>query len=729
MSMTNAGSIGPARRARWFGPARLRQWAEWTGIAAVFAAAAALAWFNEDLSEWQRVAGWSFPGVMLAFLLRKGWVRLFGPVLFYDLVRNARRTRTYLTRCGYLALLLLFLWAIVEREAENLSSNRGAPDPKAMAALAESFFATFLGVQFGLVVFLTPAYVASAITEEKERKTLEFLLATDLDSREIVLGKLVARVGYLTLLLLTGLPVLSAVQFLGGVEPILVFAGFAATALTMASLAGISILASVYANRSRDAILLTYLAVGLYCGLCLLGSAIIDMGVFPARPLFPDGPSLNECINGFQAGNPFYVISRTFWGPAGPLRSIVPTVLFGYAIFHVLLTLVTVTLAVLRLRPIALREASVTNKAAKHRLVQRSVSERPMVWKEMYFGGGMRFRRWSLVMVVLGVALSFAPVPFMAGVRLGSEFKQYVRDLGPMIAGLCLFGVSLYGSGRLRFRRWSLVVVGIGIPLFLCPLLYITAYDSPYGRSVSEFNAYVRGVGTIVASVCLLGVAVRGSVAVRIERDKDTLDALLTSPLTTQEILVGKWLGCLWGLRWPGLWLGGIYAVGLLTGGLSLLAVPLLVGAILVYAGTLAVLGLWFSVICRTTVRATVATVFSTLGLSVGHWLLWLCCLPFGGSGRDVEMFWKVQTGITPPFVIGVVLPFSADDSDWLSHESRGEWLSYAVLGTIAWAILGGILWALVNERFQRETNRDVLRSEKRDPERRPNLELKDTNA
>ena len=32
---------------------------------------------------------------------------------------------------------------------------------------------------------LTPAYVAGAISEEKDRKTLEFLLATDLRNREI----------------------------------------------------------------------------------------------------------------------------------------------------------------------------------------------------------------------------------------------------------------------------------------------------------------------------------------------------------------------------------------------------------------------------------------------------------------------------------------------------------------------------------------------------------------
>ena len=100
------------------------------------------------------------------------------------------------------------------------------------------------------VALLTPAYVAGAIADEKDRKTLEFLLATDLRSREIVLSKLASRLANLTLFVLTGLPILSLIQFLGGVDPNLVLAGFAVTALTMAGLGGLSILNST-TSRSR----------------------------------------------------------------------------------------------------------------------------------------------------------------------------------------------------------------------------------------------------------------------------------------------------------------------------------------------------------------------------------------------------------------------------------------------------------------------------------------------
>ena len=129
-----------------------------------------------------------------------------------------------------------------------------------MSRLAEKYFIAYMVVQFILVCLLTPAAVAGAIADEKERRTLEFLLATDLRDREILFGKLASRVGALLLFLLAGVPVLSAIQFFGGIEPDLVLAGFAATFTTVLVLAAVSIAASVLAKRARDAIVLTYLA-------------------------------------------------------------------------------------------------------------------------------------------------------------------------------------------------------------------------------------------------------------------------------------------------------------------------------------------------------------------------------------------------------------------------------------------------------------------------------------
>src|SRR5207253_8953302 len=107
-----------------------------------------------------------------------------------------------------------------------------------LAYFAERIVLTLLVLQAGAVLALTPAYVAGAIAEEKERGTLELLCTTQLRSHEIVLGKLFARLVHLTGLLLTGLPILCLALFWGGVDPHLVLAAFAVTGLTLLSIGG-----------------------------------------------------------------------------------------------------------------------------------------------------------------------------------------------------------------------------------------------------------------------------------------------------------------------------------------------------------------------------------------------------------------------------------------------------------------------------------------------------------
>ncbi len=107
----------------------------------------------------------------------------FGPVLFYDMIRSARRGRYFLLRmlyAGFLVFILFTVWLNVRVNSSDL---------RQVSYLALQFFEAFMLVQLVLVTVLTPAFVAGSIAEEKDRKTMEFLLATDLRNREIVLSK------------------------------------------------------------------------------------------------------------------------------------------------------------------------------------------------------------------------------------------------------------------------------------------------------------------------------------------------------------------------------------------------------------------------------------------------------------------------------------------------------------------------------------------------------------
>src|SRR5262249_5401462 len=206
------------------------------------------------------------------------------PVLFYDLVRAARRRRHFLFRGLYtVCLLLLLCWVWWAWTVNRPYTGEGLQAQEA-SAFATSFFYTFMIAQFVILAVLTPAYTAGAIAEEKDRKTLEFILATDLRDREIVLGKLTARLANLGGLLLAGLPVLGFLQFLGGVDPALVVAGFLATVLTVVSLGALGICNSVLLRKPREAILFTYVAAAAYL---LLSGCSQFLLAFPALASFP----------------------------------------------------------------------------------------------------------------------------------------------------------------------------------------------------------------------------------------------------------------------------------------------------------------------------------------------------------------------------------------------------------------------------------------------------------
>lgn len=623
-------------------------------------AATALWWFGPYLAPAQQGAFWGLLLVGLAWLLRQVWGRLFGPVLFYDLVRLARHSRYFLLRCLYGLALLLILYVVYYQFLDHLQMQwqmrgyyyPGQRNPRAdeLARLAEWFFYTFMGVQLAVVLVLTPAYTAGAISEEKDRKTLEFLLATDLHSREIVLSKVVSRLANMALIILTGLPVLSFTQLLGGVDPNLVLAGFAATGLTLASLGAFSILCSVYARKSRDAILLTYLGMATYLSVATLLASTPDLA----------GP-LTDALN---AGNLVAVLSQlsTDVRRGVDLTTSIPPLLWGYALFHGTLALVCVLWAVARMRVVALRQApggTPRPVAGPGRAGRRRIGYLPMVWKEIHNEPGFRLNGLGWLVIGLCVLLSLAP-------------------------GLWTAGTYLLGKAS---DTW--------MPLYSRPA---TLGDT--------LGPWVQIAGSAVASLLLVGVAMRAAGSVSGERDRETLDALLTAPLESHDILFAKWLGSLLSVRWGWVWLGVIWGIGLATGAIYPAAILLLLVAWTVYAGTLAGVGLWFSTACPTTLRATLQTLLVTGVICTAPWLLYLFCLPLGGFvGRELGELVGI---LSPPMVLAML---ARSQAYFHAHEL---WTLASMFGLFAWSVAAVLLWSVTRSRFRKLTSRMPQR--RRDP-------------
>jgi ABC-type transport system involved in multi-copper enzyme maturation permease subunit len=605
----------------------------------------------------------------LAGLKSLGLYHLFGPVLFYDLVRIARRNRTFLTRVLYaifLSLVLIWVyatWFLNQGHSAQVRAND-------MSAFAASFFYTFMIVQLGLVLILTPAYTAGAIAEERDKKTLEFILVTDLRNQEIVLSKLVSRLLSITLIVLTGLPILSFMQLLGGVDPQLLLGGFAATGLTMVGLGGLSILNSVIARRARDAIILTYLeAIGYFIlsGMSWLLLLPSGWAHFPSTTSWTSPITLQDVVEIFSSGNLAAHVLR-LWGElesVGRLDLLLPDLLRDYAIFHLGLALICGIVGVIRLRSSAITQGDGKpfNRKGGNSIPQRpEIGDQPILWKELYVERGPRLHWLGRILVALLVIASFLPLAFI--------FYHYLVEW-------------LNGTGWQPRNTWKELAIAA--------------------------NVWVRFVGSLVGTLLLVDVAVRAASSISGEREKKTFDDLLTSPLSSDAILYGKWLGCVLSVRWGWVWLGLIWGLGVLTGGLNFFCAILLVAAWFIYASFVACLGLFFSMNCKSSMRSTLWTLFIAAALSFGHWLVWLLCIPAFGklSGDGIEYIAKFQLGITPPLAMGVCLPYSGFSEERMVDDFFVTTLVSGVIGMIIWGFAGLWFFNSLQTRFRELTGRD----------------------
>src|SRR4051812_21421674 len=100
----------------------------------------------------------------------------FGPITDAELTRLARQRRWYVLRVA-LGLGLLALLYEAHRETRWISvTGSGWTDDQRVRFVADAILRASLIGQTVAVFFLAPLLVAGAIAEEKQRKTLHYLL-------------------------------------------------------------------------------------------------------------------------------------------------------------------------------------------------------------------------------------------------------------------------------------------------------------------------------------------------------------------------------------------------------------------------------------------------------------------------------------------------------------------------------------------------------------------------
>ena len=212
---------------------------------------------------------------------RSGWLRRrlrseSNPLLIKELRGRMRGARAFVVLTVYLVLLSCFTSIIYYTYTASASGPGGGPD---MVYLGKTIFDSVVLIEIFMVVFITPAFTAGAISGERERKTYELLRTTLLPARKLVSGKLTAALAYTFLLILAAVPLESLAFMLGGVvveELVLAVVVLLVTAFTFSA---IGLFFSSLSRSTRVSTTLTYVTtllttIGLPVLLVILAVAL-----------------------------------------------------------------------------------------------------------------------------------------------------------------------------------------------------------------------------------------------------------------------------------------------------------------------------------------------------------------------------------------------------------------------------------------------------------------------
>lgn len=577
--------------------------------------------------------------------------KLFGPILPWEMTTLARRRRYFLLRAVYLSILLFLLWVVHHQTFDFWSryQNRGMIAVSAM--FAQAFFSSFTFLQLAAVLVLAPAAVATAITVEKERRTIEYLFASDLRNQEIVLGKYVARLLNLAMLILGALPVLSLATLFGGIDPERLFLLFLVTLGVLCSTGAIAMLVSVHADNTRWAVSRSYSFLGVLLFSPLLAYGALEIAREWSRRNRGAGlaaamiPWLEEAAHALYSVHPLGYFSSTILSMRGSSPAGDAAAMLG---FHMSFTAVLLAVSALRLRTVYRARVSGGSVEKRPIFARRERKVRPvwnhaMAWKEWRIGAGIR-THW-FVRGIGGLLLLAMVLPFP-------------------IAALERF-FSIFSMNSLVMSKDMLRV----------HLLWLVC------------------AGSLVA---WLLSSVRAASSIAVERDKDTWTTLLASDFTASEILVGKYIGALKPLAaYLALFLA-VAPFAIAADALAPLAVVPLVLLPVPVGATAASIGLFQSLRSKSNARA----IFNTVGilsifLGVGHLFLGTFFV-FASSRADSDFLNVFYTGTLPWYTMGA--------SVFLKEHTPRQFVDYwssVVVGIVFFSMLAALFFGLSRGYFE----------------------------
>jgi hypothetical protein len=182
---------------------------------------------------------------------------LIGPVFTRELVTAPRRLRLYVGRAVYvagLAALVATAWLLLTgtQEVRNVGD---------MARFGSTLFQIVAPLQLALALFFAPLLTASAVAQEKDRRTLVLLLMTSISNRELVLGKLCASLLQVMVPLAAAVPLFFLMSLFGGISFAEIGWVYAVTVATAVAAGSIGSVVALWREKTFQTLALVFLAL------------------------------------------------------------------------------------------------------------------------------------------------------------------------------------------------------------------------------------------------------------------------------------------------------------------------------------------------------------------------------------------------------------------------------------------------------------------------------------
>jgi ABC-type transport system involved in multi-copper enzyme maturation permease subunit len=446
---------------------------------------------------------------------------IVGPLFTREWTTLPRRGRLFFARSVYggaAAVLIFTAWQVLA--GSQIVRNVGD-----FARFGTTIFQLLAPLHLTAVVFFAALSTAAAVAQEKDRRTFDLLLLTNLTNSELVLGKLLGGLLVVANLVVAAVPIFALTAMMGGIDFERIAAALGVTAGGMILAGSLGSTIALWRDRTFQTLATTTLVLIAWTGLW----EAVSRGAF--------GPA------------PFDCACETWAAAASPWHAIL-AVVRPFSSFPFGLSLVSSSVMAALLNIVAVWRVRVWNPSREIMIADATANESRGAGQGGAAATTTSEHHWSLASAKSAPATTLPPVA-ARGLRRTRE----VWDNPILWREIRTWA---YGRKVLPVRAAYVLLIFAG-------MWGLAAAAKNADASFAQFATLVVPAAAVVGALL---VNMQAVTAITSERDVRALDLLLVTDLTPKEFVFGKLGGILYNTK-------------------EMVAAPIALGAALWWFGTI----------------------------------------------------------------------------------------------------------------------------------------------